>query len=176
MTGWTRITLLAITTVLGACGAPVGSGSGAPPSAAGPAAGSPGPGSAEAGIPADFPLLGSWTVEVTKADLEAAGISDPRARNENSGRFTWTFNPDGTWTTVQESLDGSPVNSPVFRGTYSVDGSTLTSTTTFPDEFRDAGLHYTWALNGDEVRLDLLDPPDPILPLIVETHPWRRAG
>lgn len=127
-------------------------------------------------IPADHPLIGTWTTEVTKADIAAAGISDPGAQNENSGRFSWTIAPDGTWTQVQESLDGSPVMNPIFRGTYVIDGTTLVMTTTFPPEFADAGLHYSWALEGDAMRFDLLDPPDPILPVIVETHPWVRAG
>ena len=125
---------------------------------------------------AGHPLLGAWTVEVTKADLAAAGVSDPGAQGENSGRFTWTFAPDGTWTSVQESLDGSPVINPIFRGTFVVDDSTLIATTTFPAQYADAGLHYAWAVEGDELRLDLTDPPDAVLPVIVETHPWHRAG
>jgi hypothetical protein len=159
------VKLLAICSLLAACGSPgrAGSGSSTAPTAA-------------SAVPADFPLLGSWTVDITKDDLEAGGISDPLVRNENSGRFTWTFSSDGTWTEVQESLDGSPVVNPIFRGTFRVNGATMTATTTFPDAYKDTGLHYTWTVAGDEARLDLLDPPDPILPLIVETHPWKRAG
>jgi hypothetical protein len=122
------------------------------------------------------PLVGAWTTAVTKQDLEGGGITDPAARNENSGRFTWTFGPDGTWTAVQESLDGSPINNPIFRGTFTVDGSSLVMTTVFPAEYRDEGLHYTWSIAGDALTLDVLDPPDPILPLVVESHPWIRAS
>jgi hypothetical protein len=127
-------------------------------------------------IPGDFPLLGSWTTSITKADVAAAGITDPNAQNENSGKFTWTFAPDGTWSQVQESLDGSPINAPVFRGTYTVDEGSIVATTTFPEQYQDAGLHYAFVLEGGGVRFDLLDPPDPILPIIIETHPWVRAG
>jgi hypothetical protein len=127
-------------------------------------------------VPAGHPLVGAWTTEVTKADLRAAGVTDPGALNENSGRFTWTFAPDGTWTSVQESLDGAPVHNPVFRGTWVVDGGTFVAKTTFPEQYRDEGLHYSWTAAGDEVRFDLLDPPDPILPVVVETHAWIRAG
>ena len=158
--------LLALAGLLVGCGSPGGSGP----------TGSAGPARSGSAIPADLPLLGTWTVEVTKGDLEAGGVADPGTRNENSGRFTWTFKPDGTWTSVQESLDGSPVINPVFRGEFSVDGATLTATTTFPEQYRDEGLDYSWAVEGDELRLDVLNPPDPIMPLVVETHPWKRAG
>ena len=127
-------------------------------------------------IPAGHPLIGAWTVDVTRADFAAGGITDPGAQNENSGRFTWTFAPDGTWTSIQQSLDGAPINSPIFRGTYSIEGDTLIAKTAFPEAYADEGLHYTFAITGDEVRFDLLDPPDATLPIIVETHPWRRGG
>jgi hypothetical protein len=125
---------------------------------------------------AGHPLIGTWSTDVTRADLAAGGVTDPGVQNENSGRFLWTIAADGTWTQVQQSLDGSPVNNPVFRGTFVVDGDQLIMTTEFPEAYRDSGLHYTWAIEGDEVRFDLLDPPDPVLPLVIETHPWKRAG
>src|SRR5690242_2363760 len=121
-------------------------------------------------------LVGSWLVSITKADVAAAGVTDPGLQNENSGAFTWTFSADGTWTQIQVSLDGSPIGNPVYRGTYTVSGDSLVATTTFPDEYRDSGLHYTFAIDGSSVRFDLLDPPDKLLPIIVETHPWTRAS
>ena len=160
------LALASATFAAAACG---GSGASSPPaSTAGTATG--------AAIPADFPLLGTWSTEVTKADFAAAGITDPNAQNENSGRFTWTFAADGTWTSVQESLDGSPINSPVFRGTYTVEGQSLVATTEFPEQYRDDGLRYDWVLEGDGVRFDVVNPPDDTLPIIVETHPWTKAG
>ncbi|HET9851848.1 MAG TPA: hypothetical protein VFP56_05015 [Candidatus Limnocylindrales bacterium] len=113
---------------------------------------------------------------MTRADLAAGGISDPGLQNENAGRFTWTFAPDGSWTSIQQSLDGAPIANPVFRGTYAFEGDTLVARTAFPEQFADAGLHYTWVVTGDEVSFDLLDPPDPILPITMESHPWRRDG
>jgi hypothetical protein len=124
---------------------------------------------------AGSPLVGAWTTSITKADLSAAGMTDPGLQNENAGRFTWKFAQDGTWTSAQESLDGSPINTPVFRGTYTVDGQSLVSTTTYPEQYRDSGLHYTFSIDGSSVRFDVLDPPDTILPVVVETHPWTRA-
>jgi hypothetical protein len=164
--------LLATTVALSAC-----AGGGGPSSTPGRASASASSATASGGgIPVGFPLLGSWTTSITKDDLAAAGVTDPLARNENSGRFTWAFAPDGTWSQVQESLDGSPVNSPVFRGTYTADDGSLVATTTFPEQYRDEGLHYEFVLEGDTVRFDVLDPPDALLPIIVETHPWARAG
>jgi hypothetical protein len=122
------------------------------------------------------PLVGTWTTTVTKEDLAAGGITDPALQNENSGHFSWTFGADGTWTAVQQSLDGSPITNPVFRGTYTVDGDGLVMTTTFPTDYRDNGLHYTWAIAGNAIRFDILDAPDPLLPLVVEAHPWTRAS
>ena len=136
-----------------------------------PAASAGGGGSPAAALP----LHGTWTTSITKDDLAAKGVSDPGLQNENSGRFQWTFAPDGTWTSVQQSLDGSPINGPVFQGTYVVAGDQLVSTTTFPEQYRDAGLHYTWAIDGANLVLDILDPPDPMLPVVVEAHPWTRV-
>lgn len=167
--GWGRAGMaLVMTLVVGACAgaenAATSTASDVSPTAAN--------GSASPGTP----LVGAWTTTITRADLQAAGIADPGAQNENSGRFTFTFGPDGTWTQVQESLDGSPIFNPVFRGTYTADGSSFVATTTFPEEYADAGLHFTWAIAGADLQLDLLDPPDDILPVIMETHPWTRTG
>ncbi len=126
--------------------------------------------------PVDSAIVGAWTTSVTKGDFESAGLTDPGLQNENSGTFTWTFAADGTWTQVQESLDGSPINSPIFRGTYTVDGASLVAVTEFPEPYRDSGLHYTFAVDGTSATFDLLDPPDPVLPVIVELHSWTRIS
>jgi hypothetical protein len=123
-----------------------------------------------------LPLIGSWTTTITKDDLRAAGITDPGLLNENSGRFIWTFLPDRTWTVVQQSLDGSPVRQPVFRGHFTLDGPILVAVTEFPAEFRDNGLRYRWTLANGEVRFELLNPPDPIASIVVGTHPWKAGS
>lgn len=160
-----------LATAIAACSGPGGS-----PAAGSAAPASAGPPANSGAIPAGHPLIGTWTVDVTRADLAAAGLTDPGLQNENSGRFGWTFSPDGTWTQVQQSLDGAPIDNPVFRGTWAVEGATLTATTLFPEQDRDEGLEFTWAVEGEELRVDLLNPPDPVLPVIMETHPWRRGG
>ena len=160
------IALLVLAGATVGCGGPASTGGASAP------AGPMGSGA----IPAGHPLVGTWVTEVTRGDLAAGGIAEPGLQNENAGRFTWTFAPDGTWTSIQQSLDGAPVNSPVFRGTYTLEGDTLVATTAFPAQYADTGLHYTWSVDGDEARFDVLDPPDPIMPVVVETHPWRRGG
>jgi hypothetical protein len=168
---WRHLEVLVLVAVVAACATP---GPSTPPGGTAPGGTAHG-GTTPAAL-ADHPLLGAWTVDITRADVAAGGITDPGTQNENAGRFVWTFSADGTWTQVQQSLDGAPVNNPVFQGTFTIVGDQLVMITEFPEQYRDDGLHYTWAVEGDEARFDLLDPPDPVLPLIVETHPWKRAG
>jgi len=144
---------------------------------AGSATPSPGsPGVSHEPAPSGFPLLGAWTTTITRDDLNAGGVTDPGLLNENSGRFTWAFEPDGTWRSVQESLDGAPIMSPAFEGYFTVTDGIIEATTTFPLQYADDGLHYEFTLDGDAVTFDVLDPPDPILPVIIETHPWTRVS
>jgi hypothetical protein len=140
--------------------------------------GATGPVSTHVAIPADLPILGTWVTTITRGDLESAGITDPGTLNENTGRFTWSFDPDGTWRAVQVSLDDAPVMNPVASGTFVVEGDgVLLVTTDFPEAFRDSGLRYTWRKAPDGgVAFGVPDPPDPMLPLVVETHPWLPAG
>lgn len=133
--------------------------------------------SATARTDAQNPLLGTWAVEISRDDLEAGGITADGLLDENSGRFTWTFNPDGTWRQVQESLDGSAIKNPVFEGTYEVQGATLLQRTTFPAEYEEEGqLEYRWEIGDGGLELELMNPPDPMLPIIVGSHPWARVS
>lgn len=135
------------------------------------------PAATRSSIPLNFPLLGSWVTTITRSDLEAAGVVDPGVLNENAGRFTWTFDADGTWRSVQVSLDDAPVLTPVFSGTFVVVADAMVVTTTFPEQYRDDGLRYTWSTNADgSVALDLTNPPDPVLEAIVETHAWQPTS
>jgi hypothetical protein len=140
--------------------------------------GTTGPVSTRVAIPSGLPVLGTWATTITRADLESAGITDPGMLNENTGRFTWSLDSDGTWRTVQVSLDDAPVLTPVFSGTFAVDGdAAVLVTTTFPEAYRDSGLRYTWQVNPDgSVTFRVPEPPDPVLRAVVETHPWRPAS
>lgn len=137
----------------------------------------PSPGHTGPTPPPGFLLLGSWTTTITRADLTAAGITDPGSINENAGRFTWTFSPDGTWRQVQVSLDDVSILNPVYAGSYVVEGDHLTATTDFPEQYRDDGIRYRWVFTpGAGVQFAIENPPDPLLPIIMESHPWLPAG
>ena len=125
--------------------------------------------------PSGFPLLGSWTTTISKDDLRAGGVTEEGLLIENSGIFTWAFEADGTWRSVQTALDGSPLMSPVFSGYYTVDDDIVVAVTEFPEQYRDDGLRYAVEVSGDTATFDLLNPPDATLPVIVESHPWARA-
>ena len=115
-------------------------------------------------------------MSVTKEDLQGIGISNPGALNENSGRFTRTFLADGTWTSAQESLDASPVRNPVWRGTYSVDGDEMRVQIDYPTEYAGDLERYRWAVDGNELKLTMLEPTDdPIARLLTEAHAWTRT-
>jgi hypothetical protein len=125
--------------------------------------------------PSGFPMLGGWTTTVTKDEIAARGFADPGIQNENSGTFTWVFEADGTWRSVQASLDGSPIRNPVFSGWYTVNGSTLTLVTDFPEAYRDDGIDYAFTVEADAVRMQVLNPPDDVMPIVFESHPWIRT-
>lgn len=126
--------------------------------------------------PADFPLLGAWTTTITREELQAAGMTDPGGLNENSGVFTWAFEADGTWRQVQLSLDGSPVVNPAFGGHYTVEDQVIEAVTDFPVAYAGDVVHFAFDVDGDAVTFEVLDPPDDILPIITETHPWTRTS
>lgn len=133
--------------------------------------GSPAPTIADA----ELPLVGTWISEITHDDLRAGGITEAGLLDENSGRFTWTFNADGTWTQVQESLDGASIGAPVFEGLYEVDGTEFIQRTTFPEEYSGDRLVFAWRIEDGSLHVDLTNPPDQILPVLMEAHPWSPA-
>jgi hypothetical protein len=122
-------------------------------------------------------LVGTWQATVTREDLQAGGVSEAGLLNENSGRFTRSFGADGTWTAAQESLDGSPIHNPVFRGSYTVEGAEFRSHIDFPPEYQGNDERYGWAVHGSELRLTLVEPTDDVLArLVTESHPWTRTS
>ena len=125
--------------------------------------------------PSTTPLVGAWVTQVTRDDLRAAGITAEGMLDENSGRFTTTFSPDGTWRQVQESLDGAAIAMPVFEGTYEVDGNQFVQVTTTPEAYAGDRLEFTWRIDDGLLSLDLANPPDQIQPVITGAHPWART-
>jgi len=164
---------VAIAALVAACSSAPGAASTAPapPTTAAPAASvaaTPGP------LPSGFPL-GSWSTVITAADLRAGGITGEGEIGENSGTFTMTMSPDGTWTASQVSE--TPLLRPVFKGTWTVNGPDgFTQVTTFPQDYAGDAVDFTWTIEGGSLLLKVVDPPDPILPIITESHPWQPAG
>ncbi len=125
---------------------------------------------AGASLPPGFPI-GSWATTITPDDLRAAGLTEAAAIDENAGKFTLEMSDDGTWTTTQ--VTEVPVKWPIFRGTWVATGrDTFRQTTSFPADFADDVVDFTWRVDGGNLHLELPDPPDPVLPVIMESHPW----
>ena len=124
-------------------------------------------------VPEGFPL-GAWTVTITEKDLRDAGITEPGMLAVNTGVFTKTYGVDGTWTVAQETE--APIRWPVFRGTYLPIGSNeIEEVTQFPEDYQGDVVRFTWTREGANVRFTVVDPPDPILPILTESHPWQPA-
>jgi hypothetical protein len=149
----------------------VASPSGSPAAAGGASSVAPGGSPSAVQIPADFPL-GSWTSTITKEDLRAGGVTEAGLLQENAGTFTQTFNSDGTWIGAQVSTEA--VNLPVFRGTFRVTGAhQFEQTTTFPAEYAGDVVSFTWQLDKKALIMGVPNPPDPMLKVITEAHPWQ---
>jgi hypothetical protein len=155
---------------------------GSAPSAAGSAAAAESPGGSAVALPTGFPV-GAWTTTITAEDLEAIGddilanigMSRKDLVKENSGTFTTTFGADGTWSTVQDT--DQPVKWPVFRGTFTpVGDDAFDQATSFPPDFAGDVVRFTWRTADGKLHLTVPDPPDPVLPVITESHPWSPAG
>lgn len=131
-------------------------------------------GSSASGVPDGFPI-GSWTTTITKADLLAGGITDEGDLVENAGVFITTFGADGTWTTTQDT--DAAVKWPVFRGTWTAIGAdAFSQRTDFPGDFAGDVVDFKWKVEAGDLVLDVLNPPDHTMPIVVETHPWKPAG
>ena len=161
------VTLIAIGAIVGAC-----AGGAASPAPSGlPAVSAPV--SSAASIPSA--IVGSWTTTITADDLRAAGLTDEGALAENTGTFTLTLGGDGTWETSQEA--SVPVKWPVFRGSMEATGTdSFRQTTTFPTDFAGDVVDFTWSIKDGGLLIKVVNPPDPVLPVVMETHPWQRKG
>ena len=158
-----------------ALGAAACTGSSSVPPASPSLAASPDAGAGAASpLPDGFPL-GTWVTTITEADLRAAGVTAPGELAENAGTFTMTLGADGTWT-VSQAAD-VPIRWPVFRGRYTPTGADgFQQITEFPADFAGDVVDFGWRMEDSELRLEVQTPPDPILPIIMETHPWAPAS
>jgi hypothetical protein len=164
--------MLIAAAILTACSSATPGSTAASPSTAPAASGS------AIALPSGFPV-GTWTTTITEEDLAAVsdeslasiGMSRDNLNNENTGVFTTTFGPDGTWSTVQDT--DQPVRWPVFRGTFTpVGDDAFDQVTTFPPDFAGDVIRFTWRIEAGQLHLAVPDPPDPVLGVITEAHPW----
>lgn len=138
--------------------------------ASAPASSPPAP---ETSIPEGFPI-GTWTSTISEDDLRAGGLTDPAALRENVGLFTMTLAADGTWTIAQQT--DVPIRWPVFRGTWTPTGpNSFDQRTEFPPDYAGDVVGFTWQLDDDQLLLRIPDPPDEVLGVLTEAHPWVRA-
>ena len=165
------IAVTLVAALLAGCSTTASSGGAAAPSTASSVA-----------VPAGFPI-GTWSTTIAAEDLEAIsdedlatmGMSRANLVKENTGTFTTTFGADGSWSTVQET--DQPVKWPVFRGTFTATGdNSFDQVTTFPPDFAGDVVGFTWRTEDGKLHLDVVTPPDPVLPVITEAHPWSPAG
>jgi hypothetical protein len=166
------ILLLGAGAILSACT------SGAPGSASAPATTAV----SSIALPSGFPV-GTWTTTITAEDLKAVsdeslgtiGMSRDDLVKENAGVFTTTLAADGTWSTVQDT--DAQVKWPVFRGTFTpVGDDAFDQETSFPPDFAGDVVRFTWRTADGKLHLTVPDPPDPILAVVTEAHPWSPAG
>lgn len=175
-TATTLAMLLIAVAILTACS------TGAPGSTGAPASAAPAASGSSIALPDGFPV-GSWTTTITEEDLAAVsdeslasiGMSRDNLNNENTGVFTTTFAPDGTWSTVQDT--DRPVKWPVFRGTFTpVGDDALDQVTTFPPDFAGDVVRFMWRTEAGQLHLAVPDPPDPVLVVVTEAHAWSPVG
>jgi hypothetical protein len=154
----------------------------ASPTTGGSSAGAASAATSGIALPAGFPI-GTWTTTITEADLQAVsdealaaiGMSRQNLVMENSGVFTTTFGADGSWSTLQ-ATEPAP-KWPVFRGTFvPVGADAIDQTTTFPPDFAGDVVRFTWRIQDGQLHLTVQDPPDPVLPVLTEAHPWSPVG
>lgn len=168
------IALLALATLVAGCSGTVSQ----PAASAAPTASASG---TAIELPDGFPI-GAWSTTITSEDLRAVdraelakiGMSEEDLVKENAGTFTTTFAADGTWTTVQKT--DQPVKWPIFRGTFTPVGTDgFDQATSFPTDFAGDVVRFKWRVEDGLLHLAVPDPPDPILGVITEAHPWSPA-
>lgn len=165
-------TVLAAVAIVAACSTPPGASPAVPANgaASGGASGAP----STAVVPVGFPL-GAWKATISEDDLRAGGVTKEGELGENTGEFTMTLDEDGTWTTAQ--VTDAPTRWPVFEGTWTATGPDgFSQLTTFPTDFAGDVVNFTWKIEDGSLILKVVNPPDHILPIIMESHPWQPVG
>lgn len=103
----------------------------------------------------------------------AKQIDDPQAGRV---RLVWTFESGGRWAEVPFALDGQTSIFPPVRGTWTVDGETVTIATDFPPGWGWA--RHAWRLVGDQLWTTYQSsdvPEDAGWFAMLDVEPWIRV-
>ena len=127
-------------------------------------------------LPADFPIGVLDDRRSPRPTCRPAASPAKGELGENSGDLhPDDVADDGTWTTAQ--VADVPLHWPVFKGTWTATGPDgFRQVTTFPQDFAGDVVDFTWKIENGALKLKVVNPPDPILPIIMESHPWQPAG
>ena len=117
----------------------------------------------------NFPI-GVYAMTLTRAELMAAGITNPHDLDENAGTFTMTFRDNGSWSFVQVS--DVALQNPFFRGSFTVEGDVITFHTVQPVEFQSDVDILKWSLGPSGLVYVAQSQMDPIVKLFYTAHPW----
>jgi hypothetical protein len=116
--------------------------------------------------PSDHPIsssgfpLGTFSKELSHPELGRV-------------RLVWDFEPDGRYAEVPFALDGQTLRAPTVRGTYTVDGETVTIATEYPPDWGTS--RHAWRLDGDALWTVFLDsdiPEDKDWFEALDSRPW----
>ncbi len=100
-----------------------------------------------------FPI-GSFAKEIDDPDLGRI-------------RLVWTFEDGGRWAEVPFALEGQSLDVPAVRGTYTIEGDTVTLATEFPAGW--GASQHTWRLEGDRLWTSFISSTNP------DDTDWFRA-
>ena len=114
-------------------------------------------------------LVGSWTSTVKKEDLLRV---EPEFKQEflcdNSGRYDWTFNADGTFEIDQTELPDCPKPEVThIEDQWSADGNQVT--------FANEQEVYEWSVDGDELTFTHVSGECVPCKAINTANPWKRV-
>ena len=104
----------------------------------------------------------------------AKEINDPE---RGRVRLVWTFEEGGRWAEVPFALEGQSLDVPAVRGTYTVEGDTITLATEFPPDWGTS--RHTWRVEGDRLWTAFIsstNPEDADWFRGLDDRPWISIG
>jgi hypothetical protein len=106
-----------------------------------------------------FPL-GTFSKELTDPELGRV-------------RLVWDFEPDGRYAEIPFALDGQTLKAPTIRGTYAVDGGTVTIAIEYPPDWGTS--RHGWRMDGDLLWTVFVEsdvPEDKAWFEALDSRPW----